>query len=97
MQKLGFGLWNSPLIANILELGLFLAGMVWYLSKTVATGPVGKYYPIMFIALMVTIHAIGLSMPLPRSMTEVAVSAFGSYAVLALLAAGLDKTRRQRI
>lgn len=96
MQKIGFGLWNNPVIANILELGLFLVGMIWYLSKTSSVGTAGKYYPIVFIALVVAIHAIGQTMPLPGSMTEVAVSAFASYVVLALLAAGLDKTRQMK-
>ena len=96
-NKVGFGLWEKPLLANILELGLFIAGMVWYLSKTIATGMVGKYYPIAFIGLFAAIHAIGQTMPTPKSMSEFTITALASYILLALLAAGLDKTRRQRI
>ncbi|NNC38069.1 MAG: hypothetical protein EX271_09420 [Acidimicrobiales bacterium] len=83
-------------MANILELGLFLAGMIWYLRRTIATGVVGKYYPIVFIALFVAVHFIGQTMPAPKSVPEFTVTALLSYTVFALLAAGLDKTRRQR-
>jgi len=95
--KVGLGLWEKPLLANILELGLFIAGMIWYLSKTIATGVVGKYYPIVFIGLLSAIHAIGQTMPAPETVSEFTVIAIASYILLALLAAGLDKTRRQRI
>lgn len=95
-SKVGFGLWENPTLSNILELGLFIAAAIWYLSKTIATGVIGKYYPILFVALFAAIHAIGQAMPLPESTSEFAISALVSYIVMVLMAAGLDKTRRQR-
>jgi hypothetical protein len=95
-SKVGFGLWEKPWLANILELGLFLAGMIWYLSKTVATGTFGKYYPIVFIALFASIHAVSQTMPVPSSVTEATISAIVSFIVMVLLAVGLDTTRRQK-
>lgn len=94
MQKLGFGLWENVALANVLELGFFLAATVYYLSRTVAKNTIGKYYPVVFLALMFAIHAVGQTMPTPASMTEVAISALVSYILMVLLAGGLDKTRR---
>lgn len=94
--KVGFGIWEKPLLANVIELGLFLAGMIWYVVKTTATGIIGKYYPTVFMALFVAIHVSGQSMSVPTSVAEFAITAIVSYSLMALLAAGLDKTRHQK-
>ncbi len=93
-QKYGFGLWEKPFLAATLELGLFIMATIWYLSKTVPANKWGKYYPILFIGLLSAIHAIGQKMPAPETTNEFAVSALFSYSLLALLAYGLDRSRR---
>jgi len=92
--KLGFGLWEKPLLANVLEFGIFLLGTIWYLKNTSGIGKWGRVYPVIFIAILTAVHAIGQSMPAPASPNEMAVSALLSYTVFAFAAFGLDKTRR---
>ena len=91
--KLGFGLWNQPLIAMPLELVLTGLAFWFYLMRT--RGPVG---PVVALAsALLLFQAINWFGPQPEAMTPaLPLSALASYAVLIALAAWVGHSRRHR-
>ncbi|MCU0849567.1 MAG: hypothetical protein MUD12_16920 [Spirochaetes bacterium] len=63
--KLGFGLWNYPVISNALELGMFFTGLIIYYKSTTGDGFTAKYGLIILgIGLIVFNILIGIIPPL---------------------------------
>lgn len=91
--KLGLGLWNYPLAAMILELGL--VGMAfWYFLRN-TRGPAGP--PLILLAVMLLFQAINWFGPQPEEYSiALPLTALFSYAVLITLARWVGTTRRHR-
>lgn len=62
-QTFGLGLWNYPLIAMPLEIGLVLAAFLFYIRRT--RGPAGQ--PMILIAVLLALQAINWFGPEPAS------------------------------
>jgi membrane-bound metal-dependent hydrolase YbcI (DUF457 family) len=91
--KVGLGLWNLPVLAFLLEAGLFFAGMYWYFRVTKPVSAIGKYGLIVFGVIMLIIHAGIFWGPPPQSSNAAAVMALVSYFVFAGVAYWLEKKR----
>jgi len=91
--KVGLGLWNLPLLAFLLETGLFFAGMYWYFRATKPVSPGGKYAMIIFGVIMLLIHANVFWGAPPSSPTMAAVMALFAYFAFAGVAYWLEKKR----
>lgn len=91
--KLGFGLWNYPAAAYLLESAIFLAGVWIYLKSTSPVGKVGKYGMLVFALLLLVANLLNLFGPPPPNVQMVAASGFVMYFVLAGAAFWLDKKR----
>ncbi|MGD8547541.1 MAG: hypothetical protein PVJ10_06185, partial [Thiohalophilus sp.] len=91
-MKVGLGLWNYPVIAFLLELGLLVGGIAWYVAKTRGSrrNLVGM---IAFAALMVGIQLMVFFGAPPKSDTEIAISALVAYVLFAALAFWLERGR----
>ena len=88
--KLGFGLWNEPIIAMPLELGLILLTFTWYVKRT--KGPLVP--PLVLLAAMLLFQAINWFGPQPSEAgIGMYLMALVSFAVLTALAFWLDETR----
>lgn len=91
--KLGLGLWNHPLIAMPLELGLVALAFWFFLRRT--SGPLGP--PLILLAVMVLFQAINWFGPQPTEYSVLLpLMALISYVVLIALARWVGTTRRHR-
>jgi hypothetical protein len=92
-QKLGYGLWDQPLLAAPLELGLLLAGFALFLAATKPRGAMGKVVPWIVLALLMALQGVNwFTPPAPDAAT---FSALGltAYLLLAAAAYWLDRVR----
>lgn len=91
--KLGLGLWDYPLVAMPLELGLIALAFWFYLRRT--NGPMGP--PLILLAVMLLFQAINWFGPQPTQYSmALPLVALVSYAVLIALAQWVGTTRRHR-
>lgn len=95
MDKIGLGLWNYPLWALLLEIGLLFIGMFMYLRATRATSKLGKYAMVLFGVALVVIQAGIVYGPRPSWLTiEVtAVSLLVYYFACAAAVLWLEQKR----
>lgn len=89
-EKIGFALWNYPLIAIPLELGVTLLAFYWYFRAT--KGPVGP--PLVLLGMMLTFQAINWFGPPPTEMSPmVPVTSFLAFGILTGLAWWVGQNR----
>ena len=89
-EKLGLGLWNQPLIAIPLELGLIAIAFWWYMRRT--KGPIVP--PLVLLAVMLAMQAINWFGPEPLAADfAMLATALFAFAVLTALAYWVDLTR----
>lgn len=91
--KLGLSLWDYPLIAMPLELGLVGLAFWFYLRRT--SGPLGP--PLILLLVMLLFQAVNWFAPQPTQYSlALPLTALISYAVLIALAHWVGTTRRHR-
>jgi hypothetical protein len=91
--KVGFGLWNFPLPALVLESALLFGGMWLYLRSTTATSFPGRYGMIFFGLAILVLHCLLFWGPLPPGITAGAARLGALYLILAAAAYWLEKKR----
>jgi hypothetical protein len=92
-MKVGLGLWNDVGLSLGLEVLVVVGGLWLYLRRSRATTNVGKYGPVVFVALMLAIQVASLVGPPPPSPSVMAASGLGAYLVFAAIAAWIDRRR----
>ncbi len=92
--KVGFGLWNYPIVAFLLEAGLMFGGIFLYLRTTEPVTPGGKYAILIFGIVMLLLQASVFFGSPPPSPAAAAVTALMAYFVLAGVVYWLEKKRR---
>ena len=97
MYKIGFGLYNCPLPAFLLEAACLLGGLWLYLRSTTGTTFLGKYGMILLAFLLLLINAFSYWGPNPQNIQEVALFLPTVYLVSALLADWLDGKRSLKV
>ena len=96
-DKYGFGLWNNRAVSFSLEVGIFVLAMLYYLKNTIAKGKAGRIWPLALIGFMILLQVFGNYGPLPKSTTEMNISAWFIYTVFALLAYMVDRNRTHKV
>jgi hypothetical protein len=91
--ELGLGLWYSVPGTWIVEAGLLLAGLWWYLRSSVDRAPAGRYGMTVFVVVMIAINTVNLLGPPPPSSAVAAISAEVAYVVFAMVAYWLERYR----
>lgn len=92
--KVGFGLWRYFWASQIVEVGLLLAGLIWYLRVTTPTSIMGRVAPWLLFAFLVGLQAYNhIPAPEPPSPTFIGAQALVAFSVLAFLAFLTEKTR----
>lgn len=87
----GFGLWNYPMIAMPLEIGLVLGGLYFYLKRT--RGPAGP--PIVLAITLLALQAINWFGPHPTEANLfLHLQALVAFGVLTLMAAWVGENRQ---
>ena len=96
--KLGLGLWNHPWIEIPLELAFAFGGLLLFVSRTRATGTMGRWSPWALAVGMAVLQAVNWTTPQPTEAAPAPASigwlGLFAYAVLALLAWWVARTRR---
>jgi hypothetical protein len=91
--KVGFGLWNDPPLALVLELIVLLAGVVAYDRSRAARGVRTRARIWVFAAVLMGVQTAVMFGPLPDSAAGVALTALASYLALALVARWIEAGR----
>ena len=92
--KVGFGLWNSLLWSQVLEIGLLIAGFAIYLIMTRPKGPIGRFAPFIFLAFMLGLQGYNhIPVEVPPDVPIFAVTALFGYTILSVAAWATDRTR----
>jgi hypothetical protein len=92
--KVGFGLWNFPSIALMLEVGLVFVGLVLYVTGSDARDRIGRFGPWVFLGFLVVAQSLVFFGKPPETPDELAITAFISYFLFAALAAWIDRHRQ---
>lgn len=95
--KLGFGLWDWPLLEAPLELGLLAIGLAVYIGATRPRNWLGNVTPWLVLLTMLAGQFVNWFGPREASPDPTAFSAMGlmAYGVAALLGLLLDATRER--
>jgi hypothetical protein len=93
-MKMGFGLWNYPILSFTLEILVLFAGLFFYLRRTQAVTPGGRYGMILFGVALLGAQGYVLVSPPPPSDTVEVVMALIAYASFAVIAALLERQRK---
>jgi hypothetical protein len=88
-HKVGFGLWNYFWPEFVIEIGLLLVTMLWYLSGV--SSPIAKRRVWILFGILIAFQCVDKFGPPPGSAHQAAGSALAAYTVLAALAAWTDK------
>ena len=91
--KMGLGLWNYPVIALILELGLAVAGLFLYMRSTKPVSAAGIFGMPVLIVLIAALQVWVFFGPDPAGPSAMAFTAIASYIVIAAIAGWLDRKR----
>ncbi|MGB7374734.1 hypothetical protein [Pontixanthobacter sp.] len=92
-DRYGFGLWNYPAAAIILELGITLAAFLWYISRT--KGPVMP--PWILLAFLLLIQSINWFGPSPTEAgPALYLTALASFGLAAWIASWVGTSRRHK-
>jgi hypothetical protein len=91
--KVGFGLWNYPAIAFLLEIALLFGGIALYLRVTEPIDVIGRYGMTVLGLFAVVLQAYVFFGPPPVSDTAFALTALVLYLVFAVLVYWLERKR----
>jgi membrane-bound metal-dependent hydrolase YbcI (DUF457 family) len=92
-HKLGFSLWNWPLIAAPLELAVFGGAMAIYIGATRPKTWLGNVTPWIFVIVMVAAQIFNWLGAPPASKEEFAAMGLLAYGIVAVFGLMLDATR----
>jgi membrane-bound metal-dependent hydrolase YbcI (DUF457 family) len=94
--KVGFGLWDYPTTAFILEIALLFGGIALYLKTTEAKDAIGRYGILVLGAIAVVIQAYVFFGPPPVSDMALAFTALGLYFAFGVAVYWLEGKRFNR-
>lgn len=92
-MKVGFGLWNFPLIESALEIALLFGGMFYYFRTTKAATQSGKYAMWIFGIVMSVLFVLSGLGPPPPDTSSIAVVGLILYLALTGVVFWLEKKR----
>lgn len=92
-NKLGYALWDHPLIEAPLELGLLFAGFALFMTATKPRGVMGKIVPWLTMAVLLVLQGVNWFTPPPPNTESFAGLGLTAYLLLAALALWLDRVR----
>lgn len=90
--RLGFGLWNYPVVSMTIESVIFLAGVYLYYRSTSAKNSFGTYGLIGLVAFLMLIQVANMLGPPPPSVTAIAWAGQLQW-IFVILAFFIDKNR----
>jgi len=94
-DKVGFGLWNYPLLAILIEAAIFITGLVLYLKTTRARRRSGNWGLWLLVVLLVLNQVAGAVSPMPSSGHAIGWAAQYQW-IFVLLGYWVDRGREER-
>ncbi len=94
--RVGYGLWDNLLLSQIVEIGIVLLGLMFFLRSTYATSNFGKISPWLLSAVLLALQAYNHFAPPPGEIKIMAAMALVSYVLLAYVASLTDNSRAAR-
>lgn len=95
--KVGFGLWNSLVWTQVVEIGGVLLGGMIYVLNTRAKGLWGRLAPFALIGFMIALQVYNhLPVDHPPAIPQFAIMALIAFTLLSLLAWVTDRTREPK-
>ncbi|HEY2517561.1 MAG TPA: hypothetical protein VGI39_42115 [Polyangiaceae bacterium] len=91
--KVGLGLWDQLDVSLVLEVSVLVAGGALYLGATRPREGSGAAPTIVVALVLLALAAAAPFVPPPGGPTEFSAQALGAFAVLALLALWVDRSR----
>lgn len=91
--KMGFGLWNSPVIAFGLEIILLFGGILLYLRTTTAANASGKFGMLILGLVLIAIQSVVFFGAPPSSPAAAALTALVAYFLFAGIVFWLERQR----
>jgi membrane-bound metal-dependent hydrolase YbcI (DUF457 family) len=82
-MRIGFGLWNYPVLAVITEMLIFAAGIWLYAAHTEARDRVGSIGLWALVVFLLIVYAVNILSPPPPSVDAVAWAAQAMWLVVA--------------
>ena len=92
-RKVGFGLWNYPLIALPIEFLLLIGGFLLYQRSTKGESKMGRYGMLGYVIFLIIFHLITFFSPSPETPKAFAISGLISYLAFAGIAFWLERYR----
>ncbi|MFQ3247020.1 MAG: hypothetical protein ACI9SP_003674 [Arenicella sp.] len=93
--KWGIGLWNHALLAYFLECGFLILATVFYLRRTHAVNPKGRYVMVLYLIGLVLLQAfITFGGYIELNKVTYAWQAIASFIALTIIAIIVDRDRR---
>jgi membrane-bound metal-dependent hydrolase YbcI (DUF457 family) len=77
--KVGLGLWHFPAATIVVEVLLFVAGIVLYMRATRARDRIGSIGFASFVAFLLVVYAVNIGSPPPPSANAVAWAALATW------------------
>ena len=90
-MKIGLGLWNHPTWAVIVELGIFLAGAIWYAIAVRGFKGWGNWLFWGFVVVSILVSTLRGDAMSPASASVIAISALLFYAVATIIIYFVEK------
>lgn len=91
--KIGFGLWNYPAFAFVLEAAVLFAGIYFYWKVTKPVSPGGRYAMLIFGLVMLGVQALLFFGPHTSSTKVAVITALVLYCAFAVTAWWLEQKR----
>lgn len=93
--KWGLSLWNHSALAYLLECGLLSLAVVFYLQRTHASSPKGRYLIVVYLISLVLLQAfITFGGHIELNKVAFAWQAIASFIALAIISGCLDRYRK---
>ncbi len=89
---LGLGLWNYPVISNILEIGIFLAGIIIYIKPNISD--IRRTLPVLLFGLLLIIYHLANGLvppPSGMSTTMLGISVLLGILIFSVIAEFIDR------
>jgi hypothetical protein len=94
--KLGFSLWNSIAATMVVEVGLFLSGVILYQRMTRNTSTAGKYGLASTVVILMVFYIAGIFGPPPPNMATVGIMITVGQLAFVALAFWIDRKRTMK-
>ena len=92
--KVGFGLWNYPLVSTGLEIIFLVGGMILYYRRTTPISPSGKYAMAIFGIVMIALFVMSGLGPPPPDTTSIPIVGLVMYLTLTAIVFWLERKRK---